>query len=62
MDCYQCTLILYSTTISLPDLLAHCAVDQVDSVEEVHDVHGQPVVEVLTLGQLDNLSQVYTGV
>ena len=42
----------------MSDLLAHCAVDQVDPVEEIHDVDRQPVVEVLSFGKFDDLSQV----
>jgi len=43
-------------------LFTHCAVDQIDSVEEVHDVHSEPIVEVLPLGQLDDLPEVDPGV
>ena len=38
-------------------LLADRAVDEVDPVEEVDDVDGEPVVEVLARGELDDLEK-----
>jgi len=38
------------------------AVDQVDPVEEVDDVDGQPVVEVLARRKLDHLPQIDAGI
>ena len=38
-------------------LLADRAVDEVDPVEEVDDVDGEPVVEVLARGELDDLQE-----
>ena len=42
----------------ISDLLAHCPVDQVDPVEEIHNVDRQPIIEVLSFGKLDDLSQI----
>jgi len=39
-------------------LLADCAVDQIDPVEEIHDVDRQPIVEVFSFGKFDDLPQV----
>lgn len=42
--------------------VADGAINEVDAVEEVDDVHGHPVVEVLAVGQLHCLLQVQPGV
>ena len=45
-------------TVIISDLLAHCAVDQVDPVEEIHNVNRQPIIEVLSFGKFDDLPQI----
>lgn len=42
--------------------LTHGPIDEVDAVEEVHHVHGYPVVEVLSVGELHGSPQVHPGV
>lgn len=42
----------------ISDLLANCAVDQVDPVEEIHNMDRQPIIEVLSFGKFDDLPQV----
>lgn len=48
-------------TRALGAVLAHSAIDQVDSVKEIHHMHGNPVIDVLTLRQLDHFPQVQAG-
>lgn len=36
-------------------LLAYRAVNQIDPVEKINDMHGQPIIEILAFGQLHNL-------
>ena len=43
-------------------VVRHDAVQQIDAIEEVHDVHGQPVVEVFAARQLDRLAEIEAGV
>ena len=45
-----------------PDLFTNCSIYQVDSVEEIHNVNSQPIIKILSLWQLDNLSQVDTRI
>lgn len=48
-------------TRALGAVLAHCAIDQVDPVKEIHHVNGNPVVEVLPLRELHHFPQVQAG-
>lgn len=42
-------------------VLAHGAIDEVDAVEKVHDVHSNPVIDALARRQLHHCPQVQPG-
>ena len=47
-------------TFTVAHLFTHSAIYQIDPIEKVHNMHSQPVIEILSFWQLDNLSQIDT--